>query len=120
MTKRTGPTNPVMKTAIDSLRKKGEKDSPFWDYVAKKLSDPTRSKVEVNISEINRHAKGNETIIVPGTVLASGTIDKPVTIAAWRFSGEAEKKIRGTGGTIMTFEELKKKNPKGTDVKIMV
>lgn len=120
MTKRTGPTNPILRSTVASLSRKGSESSPFWEDVAEKLARPTRSKVEVNISQISRNAKGNDTVVVPGTVLSSGSIDKPVNVAAWRFSEEAMKKIKGTGGTTMTIEQLRKKNPKGTDVRIMV
>lgn len=120
MVKRTGPTNPLLKSAIESFRRKGSERSQIWEDVAEKLSKPTRSRVEVNLSQIDRYANGNEFVVVPGVVLSSGEISKPVNVAAWRFSANAEKKIKSSGGKVMTIEQLKKENPKGTNVRIMV
>jgi large subunit ribosomal protein L18e len=118
---RTVPTNPYLKNLIIELRKKSlEEKAPIWKDVAEKLEKPRRKKVEVNLSDINRHAKENETILVPGVVLANGSLTKQLTIAAWRFSKNAIKKIKESGSKIMTIEELMKVNPKGSNVRIMV
>lgn len=117
MVKRTGPTNVHMRTLINKLQKT---KSSAWKDVAKKLGGARRRKVEVNISSINRHAKPGETVVVPGIVLASGEIDKSVTVGAWRFSAAAAEKIKKAKGQAVTIEELLKKNPKGSKIKIMV
>lgn len=117
MVKRTGPTNVHMRTLINRLQKT---KSAAWKNVAKKLGSARRKKVEVNVSLINRHAKDKETIVVPGIVLAGGEINKPVTVAAWRFSPTAAEKIKKAKGSTMTIEELLKKNPKGSKIRIMV
>lgn len=121
MVKRTGPTNPYLRQLADDLNKKShELDAPIWKDVSKKLSNSTRRRVEVNLSNIDRGSKDNETIIVPGVVLASGNLTKKVNIAAWRFSKSAEEKIKIAKGKIMSIDELLKENPKGSNVKIMV
>ena len=120
MSKRTGPTNPLLKSTIESLRKKTAEKLPIWNDVAEKLARSTRSRVEVNISEIDRHAKDGETVLVPGVVLSAGSINKKVNVAAWKFSESAREKIREAGGKTWTIEQLKKENPKGTNVKLMV
>jgi large subunit ribosomal protein L18e len=121
MAKRTGPTNPYLRSLIEELKIKArELQAPIWRTVAEKLSKPTRQRVEVNIGEIERYANPGETILVPGVVLANGVLTKPVNVAAWRFSTNAAKKIKETNGKILTIEELLKENPKGTGVKIMV
>ena len=120
MVKRTGPTNPYLRSLVGELRKS---ESDFWRAVAEKLNKPTRQKVEVNLSDIERHAgkEGKEAVVVvPGTVLASGELTRPVTIAAWKFSGSAEGKIRKAKGKIMAINELMKERPKGEGVKIIV
>jgi len=117
MAKRTGPTNIHMRTLINKLQKT---KSPAWRDVAKRLGSARRRKVEVNIASIGRHAKSGETVVVPGIVLASGEIDKAVTVAAWRFSATAVEKIKKAKGKVMTIEEMLKKNPKGSKIKIMV
>lgn len=120
MAKRTGPTNPLLRSAIDLFRGTKNDAVPIWRDVAEKLAKPTRSRVEVNVSEIDRHAREGETVLVPGIVLSSGSISKKVNVAAWRFSGSAKEKIKEAGGKTWTIEQLKKENPKGTNVRIMV
>lgn len=120
MVKRTGPTNPYQRALIDDLRKKSfELEAPIWRTLAEKLEKPRRKKVEVNLSDIERNAEKNDTVIVPGIVLASGELTKPVTIAAWKFSQTAKEKIKKTKGKCLSIEELVKENPKGTGVKII-
>lgn len=120
MTKRTGPTNPLLRSVVELLRKKGKDETPIWEDVARKLARPTRSRVEVNVSEISRNAADGETVVVPGIVLSSGDMSKKVNVAAWRFSGAAREKIHVAGGKTWTIEQLRKENPKGTNVRVMV
>ena len=120
MVKRTGPTNPILKSLVDSLSRKTSERNPFWEDVAKKLAKPTRSRVQVNVAEINRDSKEGQFIVVPGVVMSSGDVNKKLNVAAWRFTAAAEKKIAAAGGKTMTIAELKKEKPKGTDVKIVV
>ncbi|MEM5802269.1 MAG: 50S ribosomal protein L18e [Candidatus Aenigmatarchaeota archaeon] len=121
MVKRTGPTNPYLKNLIDILKSKSrELNAPIWKAIAEKLEKPTRRRVEVNLSKIDRYAKEGETIIVPGKVLAAGKLTKKVNIAAWQFSKQAEEKIKQVRGNVMTIEELLEKNPKGSYVKIIM
>lgn len=117
MAKRTGPTNVYMRKLIGELKKT---KSPAWKEVAKKLVATRRRRVVVNVGEINLYAKKGESVVVPGVVLANGRLDKAVTIAAWRFSSVAVEKIKKAKGKAVTIEELIKKNPKGSKIRIMV
>jgi large subunit ribosomal protein L18e len=117
MAKPTGPTNVYKRRLINELNRT---KSPAWKNVAKKLSAARRRKVVVNVGELNMYAKDGETIVVPGTVLSNGKLEKPLTIAAWRFSPAAAGKIRKAKGSALTIEELLKKNPKGSKMRIMV
>ncbi len=120
MVKRTGPINPYLKQLVENLEKKSfELDAPIWKTIAKKLEKSTRQRIEVNLSDIERNTKKDDTIIVPGTVLASGQLNKPVSIAAWRFSSSAIKKIKESKGKILTIEDLLEENPKGSKIKII-
>jgi large subunit ribosomal protein L18e len=119
--KRTGPTNPYLKQLIENLKKKYYNDkTEIWLAVAEKLENSRRRRVEVNLSDIERNSNKGETVIVPGVILSSGELTKPVTVAAWRFSETAKEKIKRSKGKILTIEELVKENPKGTNVKILV
>lgn len=120
MAKRTGPTNPYLKQLIENLRKKSlELDALIWKTVAEKLEKPRRQRIEVNLSGIERNTKNGDTVIVPGIVLSSGNLSKPVSIAAWKFSPASIGKIKKAKGKILTIEGLMKENPKGSGVKIL-
>lgn len=114
--KRTGPTNPIMQKTIAELKMQKAK---LWKLVARELEKPTRNRREVNLSRIQRFAKANEIIIVPGKVLSAGELNKKVSVAAWSFSANAITKIKSAGGKTLTISELMKTNPKGTGVKVL-
>ncbi len=120
MSKRTGPTNPLLKDLVEYIKKKSfEKSSPFLKDIAEKLNKPRRQRVEVNLAHIERFSEKGETVIVPGVVLGYGELTKPVTISAWKFSKPALKKIKETKSNAISISELVERNPKGTNVKIL-
>ncbi len=43
----------------------------------------------------------------------------PVTVAAFEFSARAKEKIKTARGKYLTIDELVKKNPKGSNVKVV-
>jgi large subunit ribosomal protein L18e len=121
MPKPTGPTNPEMKRLIEDIRNQGYREKiPFLIEIAKKLETSRRKRPEVNLSQLNRVCREKETVIVPGKVLSSGTLKKPLTVAAASFSMSAINKIQKAGGKTMSVDELIKANPKGKDVRIVV
>ena len=116
MVKRTGPTNPYLRGLVRELEKS---KASIWQKTAEKLGKATRKRIAVNLSDIDRHAKENGVVLVPGVVLASGELTKPLTVAAWKFSASAEEKIKRAKGKVLTISELMKEKPKGTGVKII-
>ena len=119
--RRTGPTNILVRKLIKSLRKASkESGSPVWGYVAELLSKPSRRRIAVNLSRINRHASDGEVVIVPGKVLGAGELSKKVTIAALSFSEAALQKIKAAGGRALTIKDLIDENPEGKGVRVMV
>ena len=80
--------------------------------VAKLLSIPTRKRVSISLEEINKQAKENETIIVPGKVLGNGEIKKKIKIIALSFSSSAEEKLRKAGCEMLRIKEGIEKNKK--------
>ena len=121
MAKRTGPTNLYLQQLAETLKKQSyESNAPIWRDVAERLNKPRRQKVEVNLSDINKHAQDGGAIVVPGIVLGNGELTKSVSIAAWRFSTSAMEKIKKAKCKPITIEELVKINPKGTGVRILV
>jgi len=117
MARPTGPTNTYARLLIGRLEKTKEL---IWRDVAAKLRKPRRSKVTVNVVDLERHAQAGETVVVPGTVLSNGELTKAVHVAAWRFSPAAAAKIKKAKGATMTIDELLAKNKSGSKVRIMV
>jgi large subunit ribosomal protein L18e len=120
MANRTGPSNPHHQNLIVELKKKAIVDnSQFWKRLATDLEVPTRNRRVVNLSRINRFTKGNEFIVVPGKVLGSGVIDHKVTVAALSFSEGAVEKLKKQNCELLSIDDLIKKNPKLSDVRII-
>ena len=114
--RKTKATNPLLKKLINRLKAQSNKENaPIWERVAKDLSKPSRIRREVNLIKINDNTKENDIVLVPGKVLGTGELDHKVTVAAWNFSESAKQKINKT----LSIEELMKKNPKGSKVKII-
>jgi large subunit ribosomal protein L18e len=112
--------NPVLRETIEELHRASlENRAPIWKAVAGLLNRPGRRRHEVNLFLIERNLEKGQAAVVPGAVLGSGEITKPVTVAALKFSGEAESKIKKAGGACLTIRELVEKHPKGERVRIL-
>ena len=112
-------TNQQLLELITQLKIESKKNNaPIWKDIAHRLEKPNRNWAEVNISHINRNAKKNDTIVIPGKLLGSGYINVSVTVAAYNSSSNAREKIENAGGKFITIQDLIKKNPKGTGVRI--
>ena len=101
----------LKKTAI-------ENKAAVWKRVASDLEKPTRSRRIVNVYKIEKYAKDNDIVVVPGKVLGTGDLNKKVTVAAYTFSDEALKKINQKGSAI-SIKQLVEKNPAGKKIKLM-
>ena len=118
--RRTGPTNIVVRRLISELRKTAkENNARAWLKVAEELEKPRRARRAVNLSKINRYARENEMVIVPGVVLGAGSITKKVTVVALRASRTALRKLREAGCTFMTIREALKANPTASNTRII-
>ncbi|RME78238.1 50S ribosomal protein L18e [Candidatus Woesearchaeota archaeon] len=118
--KRTGPTNTQLIALIAELKKQSQvEEAPIWKRLANDLERPTRIRRAVNLSRINRYAKENEVVVIPGKVLGSGFLDKQLTVAAYTFSQSALEKLKKNNCTVLTLPELMKKHPKGRGVRIV-
>ena len=116
----TKSTNPQILQLIQFLKQQGrEKDAAIWIDVAEKLSKPSRKRIAVNLSKINRYTDKNATIVVPGKVLASGALDHAVTVAAFDASDKAKEKLAAVKAKYLSITELVEKNPQGSNVKII-
>lgn len=110
----------MLKETIKQLTiKTHEKNAPIWKDLAKRLSRSACRRAEVNISRIARHTKDGDVVAVPGKILGAGAIEHHITVGAFAFSEQAQKKITSAGGKCLTLNELVEKNPKGTNIKIL-
>jgi large subunit ribosomal protein L18e len=112
-------TNPRLNSLIAKLKSVSrESGVRVWQDVADRLEKPRRTHAEVNLGRIERYAREDETVVVPGKVLGSGVLQKDVTVAAVDFSSSARTKIEQVGETV-ALEELVADNPEGSNVRVI-
>ncbi len=90
--------------------KHGEKNSGLAKMIIKYAALPRRQRVTVSINKLNAYAKDNESIIVPGKVLAIGVPDRKYSICAIEYSGSALKKLKDAGCGIVSLQDMLKKD----------
>lgn len=113
-------SNPQLVSLILDLKAKTrETEAPIWRDIALRLEAPKRNWAEANLSKLERYAKDGETVMVPGKVLAAGSVTKKLTVVAYDFSDAAKAGIVAAGGKTLTIRELMEQNPNGTGVRIM-
>jgi large subunit ribosomal protein L18e len=112
-------TNPRLQDLVAELRATAsEADAGVWRDVADRLDKPRRTHAEVNLGRIERYAREDETVVVPGKVLGSGVLQKNVTVAAVDFSSTARRKIQQVGDAVDLERELET-NPEGSNVRVI-
>src|SRR5438552_4547041 len=117
---KTPKTNPHLLQVVRRLREVSrETNAPIWRDVAERPERTRTNWSGVNLSRLSRYAEKGEQIVVPGVVLGTGELTTPVTVAAFRTSIAAQKKIEAAGGRAITLVELATQNPKGSGVRIM-
>ncbi len=118
--KKNFKTDPNLVDLIYDLKAtERENGAAIWRDIAKRLEKPKRNWAEVNLGNLERNTDEGDVILVPGKVLAAGSIDKKITVAAYSFSQRALAAIEGAGGKGMTIRELLEDNPKGSEIRIM-
>jgi len=118
--KKAKTVNPELIGLAHFLKSQGrENGAQIWGDIAERLVKPKRKRVAVNLSRLNRYTQKNDMVVVPGKVLASGEITHPITVTAFSFSAKAREKIADARGKCLSFLDLVKKNPEGSNVKII-
>jgi large subunit ribosomal protein L18e len=84
----------------------------FWKKIASELEKPARHMRTVNVEKIDRTVKEGETAVVPGKVLGPGKTK--IKIACLNCSESVKKE-----NSIITLNELMKKEPKGKNCRII-
>lgn len=109
----------LVRTLIELRRAAQAHDAPLWGAVAEKLARPRHQAPAVNVGHLDRVAQADETIVVPGKLLATGRLTKPLTVAAFHYSAEARDKIHHAGGHALSIDQLLKARPKATGVRLL-
>ncbi len=118
--KKIQKTNPQLIGLIDALKQTArEQQAAIWKELARRLEAPSKNHSEVNLSRLNRSTTSNDTVVVPGKVLGTGSIDHPIYVAALNFSETARAKILAASGTIATLGEIIDTEPSGSNIKII-
>ena len=116
----TKSTNPELVKLIHFLKKQARAaQANIWLDIAEYLVKPNRQRTTVNLSQINRRTENKAVIVVPGKVLGTGTLNHPLTVAAFGASEKAKEKLAAAKATFLSIPELVEENPKGTNVKII-
>ncbi len=96
-----------------------ENGSSLWRDVAERLASGRRRYSAVDLGKIERMCADGDHVVVAGSVLGGGKLEKKVTISALKFSKQAEGKISESGSKIMTLLECASENPKGTGIRVI-
>ena len=113
-----GRTDPNKIALIRSLRTTPTK-SKIWASLVSELSKSNRRRVVLNLSNLNRNSSPEDVVLVPGKVLGGGSLNHRLEVAAESFSAKAKEKIINAGGRCMSIEELVKRNPKGSNIRLL-
>lgn len=109
-------TDPRRRRLIRALHKTKRR---FWKTVSEFLNKSRSNRIVVNIGKIDVFSENNDIVLIPGKVLSSGELSRPVTIAAFSCSKKARKKILKAGGDFLRIEDLLVRNPAGSKVKLL-
>ena len=109
----------LVRVLLDLRRAARTHQAPIWRAVAAELARPRHQLDPVNVAHLERLTEAKETVVIPGKLLATGQLTKPVTVAAWGYSSEARSKIRAVGGSALTIPELLQTRPDGKGVRLL-
>jgi large subunit ribosomal protein L18e len=120
MTRPIPKGNPELVRLIVQLRRAARSHhAPIWASVADRLERSRHQGDPINVGHLERLAESNETVVVPGKLLAEGPLSKRLTVAAFAYSAEARGKIHAAGGTAITLDDLLRSKPDGAGVRLL-
>jgi len=109
----------LVKTIADLKEASRKNEAPLWRSIATRLEGPSRNWPSVNISKLEYNINKNGKAIIPGKLMGTGIITKKMTVAAYSFTTSAKDKIQSAGGKCLTYNELIKSVPKGTNIVVV-
>ena len=113
----TGPSN-IQKRML--ARKLWKTKRRIWRDVSKYLMAPQKNRVEKNLGDLHNVTNEGDVVIVPGKVLANGTLTKKITIACYSISKSAANKLEASKIKRISIEQLMDENPSGKGVRIII
>ena len=111
--------NPELVRLIVELRRTARaQKAAIWATAADRLERPRHQSTPVNVAHLERLAHADDTVLVPGKLLAEGTLSKKLTVAAFAYSKDARTKIHAAGGVAISVHDLLKTRPDGAGVRL--
>jgi large subunit ribosomal protein L18e len=109
----------LVRTLIELRRAAAAHKAPVWSSVAEQLARSRHQRQPINVGHLDRLATEDETVVIPGKLLAEGALSKKLTVAAFHYSALAKTKIHKAGGTALSIDELLKAKPSGAGVRLL-
>ena len=109
----------LVKTIRDLKEASRKNDAPLWRSIATRLEGSSRNWPSVNVSKLEYNINKNGKAVIPGKLMGTGIVTKKMTVAAYSFTDSAKEKIQSAGGKCLTYNEMIKATPKGTDVVVI-
>lgn len=112
--------NPELTHAVHELRKAARDNAaPIWSAAADRLERARHQTNPVNVGHLGRLTTAQETVLIPGKLLADGELHQPITVAAFGWSETARSKVHAAGGQLVTIHDLLKSRPDGAGVRLL-
>jgi large subunit ribosomal protein L18e len=102
------------------LRKASSKnEAPIWARLAEYALKPSIARRHINLKKINELTKESDTVVFPGKVLGTGTLNHKITLCSFSISNSAASKILENGGKIVSYSNLIENHPTGKGVVLL-
>ena len=102
---------------VETIRAARKKEK--WLEVAGLISRPRRKRINLNLSEVDKHSKEGDKILVPGKVLSQGEIKKKIKVIALNFSEKAKEKLLNAKCELIYIADEIKNNSEAKNIKIL-
>ena len=109
----------LVKTILELKEASRKNEAPLWRSIANRLEGSSRNWPSVNVSKLEYNINKNGKAIIPGKLMGTGIVTKKMTVAAYSFTDSAKEKIQSAGGKCLTYNEMIKATPKGTNVTVI-
>ena len=109
----------LVKTILELKEASRKNEAPLWRSIANRLEGSSRNWPSVNVSKLEYNVNKNGKAVIPGKLMGTGIVTKKMTVAAYSFTDSAKEKIQSAGGKCLTYKEMIKATPKGTDVMVI-